>query len=173
MINTLKTYYYLTKPGIIRGNAVTAAAGFLLAAGLHPDLGLFLATLVGLSLIVASACVLNNCLDRRIDAAMARTQRRALVRGLVSTRAAIIYATILGLTGAALLAAFTNLLTLGLALFGLFAYVVLYGIAKRRTVHGTVVGSISGAVPPVVGYTAVTGSLDHGAFDGGLIAVGR
>ena len=163
-MSVIRAYYYLTKPGIIRGNAVVAAAGFLLASKGHINLLVLLATLVGLSLVIGSSCVFNNYIDRGIDAKMSRTKRRALVTQSISVRSAIIYAVILGLIGSTVLALYTNLLTLGLALFGFFAYVVMYGIGKRRSVHGTVVGSISGALPPVVGYTAVTGRLDAGAL---------
>jgi len=163
-LSVIRAYYYLTKPGIIRGNAVVAAAGFLLASKGHINLLVLLATLVGLSLVIGSSCVFNNYIDRGIDAKMSRTKRRALVTQSISVRSAIIYAVILGLIGSTVLALYTNLLTLGLALFGFFAYVVMYGIGKRRSVHGTVVGSISGALPPVVGYTAVTGRLDAGAL---------
>ncbi len=162
-MNTIKTYYGLIKPGIIRGNVIAAVAGFLLAAKGHVHFGTFVAMVVGLALVIASACVFNNYIDRGIDAKMARTKHRALVLGSISVRAAIAYGIVLGLTGAVILGVFTNLLTLGIAIFGFLAYVVLYGIWKRRSVHGTVVGSISGAVPPVVGYTAVTGRLDAGA----------
>jgi protoheme IX farnesyltransferase len=119
--------------------------------------------LLGLSLIIASACVFNNFLDRDLDKKMARTKNRALPAGTIKGSTALAYAASLGAAGSLLLAYFTNLLTLALALFGLFAYVVLYGIGKRTTVWSTVIGSISGAVPPVVGYCSVSGRLDLGA----------
>jgi heme o synthase len=159
----VKAYYWLTKPGIIRGNAITALAGFFLASNRHVDIWVGIAMLIGLSLIVASACVFNNFIDRNIDKKMARTQKRAIVSGTISGRSALIYATILGIVGSVILGNFTNLLALCLALFGLFAYVVLYSVGKRLSTLGTVVGSISGAVPPVVGYAAVTGRLDAAA----------
>jgi protoheme IX farnesyltransferase len=159
-----KAYYQLTKPGIIYGNAITAIGGFFLASRGHVDLGLFVAMLVGLCLVIASGCVFNNYIDRDIDHRMARTKKRALVMGDISGRSALIYATILGLLGAGILGMFTNILTLSLALLGFFFYVVVYSMFwKRRSVHGTVVGSISGAIPPVVGYCAVTNSFDVGA----------
>jgi protoheme IX farnesyltransferase len=140
---------------------VFAVAGFLLASkGQKFDWGLFVAMVAGLSLVIAAACVFNNYLDRDIDFKMQRTKKRALVSGQISGQAALIYGTVLGFAGATILATWTNYLTWALALFGLFAYVVLYGWAKRATVHGTVIGSISGAIPPVVGYTAVTGKID-------------
>jgi protoheme IX farnesyltransferase len=162
--NRLKTYYRLTKPGIIYGNLITASAGFLLASRHHFNGWLLLATLAGLSLVIASACVFNNYIDRGIDKKMARTKKRAIVAGLVSARSAIIYAILLGTTGLAILAVYTNWLTFLLALTAEFFYVVIYGIAKRRSVHGTLVGSIPGAMPPVIGYVAVTNNLDSAAI---------
>lgn len=160
----VRKYYRLTKPGIIYGNALTATGGFLLASKGHIDAGLFAAMLGGLALVIASACVFNNYTDRDIDAKMARTKARALVSGAISARNALIYATLLGSAGSIILGLYTNSLAQAVALAGLFAYVVLYSLAKRRTVHGTVIGSISGAVPPVVGYCAVTNHLDGGAL---------
>lgn len=157
---TIKQYYYLTKPGIVYGNALAAAAGFLLAAQGRPDLLRFGATLLGLALVVASACVFNNVIDRDIDTLMSRTQRRALPRGQVSPRAALAFGSILGLLGAGLLAAFANVLAAAAALAGWILYVAIYTAAKRQTVYSTEIGSLSGAVPPVVGYAAVTGRLD-------------
>lgn len=160
----LSAYYRLAKPGIVYGNAITAAAGFFLASKRHIDIGLLLAMLAGLSLIIASACVFNNYIDRDIDKKMNRTKKRALASGGISIRSALTYASLLGLFGSLILGLFTNWLALGIALAGLFAYVVVYGVAKRRTVHGTVIGSISGAMPPVVGYAAVTNHLDGAAL---------
>lgn len=164
MTGVFKDYYQLIKPGIIRGNAITATAGFLLAARGNVDIGLFWAMLGGLSFIIASACVFNNYIDRGIDKKMQRTKKRALAQGNISVISALVYGTVLGIAGVVLLTKYTNPLTLWLALFGFFAYVVLYGLAKRHTVHGTVVGSISGAIPPVVGYAAVSGSVDTASF---------
>lgn len=156
-------YYHLIKPGIIRGNIITAAGGFLLAAQGHIEPGLLLAMLVGLSLVIASACVFNNVLDRQIDLAMERTRNRALVSGVITVRHANIYATVLGLVGIAILITYTNLLTSMIAAVGFISYVLIYGYAKRKSVHGTLVGTISGATPIVSGYCAVTGRLDLGA----------
>lgn len=161
----IRDYFELTKPGIIVGNLLTTIGAYLLAAnllgpGFGLRIGLLVATAAGLSLVIASACVFNNYLDRDIDQKMARTRKRAIVKGTVQPQAALIYATILGLSGSVILGFFTNPLTQGIALLGLFFYVVVYGVAKRRSHFGTVVGSISGAIPPVVGYTAATRQLD-------------
>lgn len=162
---TIKEYYSLTKPGVLYGNALTAAAGFLFASQGHVDGWLFLALCSGMTLIIASACVLNNFLDQDIDSKMARTKSRALVAGKVRGRDAVILAVVLGVVGMAILYLYTNLLVLTVGLIGYIDYVVLYGmLSKRLSIHGTLVGSISGAAPILAGYVAVTGVLDPGAL---------
>lgn len=162
----IKAYYYLTKPGLVYGNALAGIAGYFVAARGSSDFGLisFVAMTIGLSLVMASSLVINNVIDRGLDKRMARTKKRALVTGQISVRAAVSFGVILGLIGAASLAVWTNWLTMVLALFGWFAYVVLYGIGKRHTPAGTLIGSISGSVPPVVGYAAFTDHLNLGAL---------
>lgn len=159
----IKNYISVIKPGIISGNLITASAGFFLASKGHVNFWLFFVTLVGLSLIVAPACVFNNYLDRDIDKKMKRTQGRALVRGIILGKNALIYAFILLISGTLLLVLFTNLLTVFFALTGFFFYVIVYTFAKRKTSYGTIIGSVSGAVPPVVGYFAVRNRLDMSA----------
>lgn len=157
----LHTYYHLAKPGIIYGNLFSLIAGFFLASRGQLDPLLLAATTLGTALIIGSACVYNNVIDRDIDAKMDRTKKRALVDGTVSVRAALLYASILGVLGTITLVLFANVLATSVALFGLFAYVFLYSLwAKRGTHYSTLVGSISGATPPVIGYTAVSGQLD-------------
>lgn len=159
-----KTYYRLTKPGIIYGNLLTAVAAFLFACKWGINFGLFVAMAVGLSLVIASGCVTNNVLDRNIDKRMARTKKRALVTGEVSLQNAMIYAAVLGIAGFATLAAFTNWLTVLMAAIGWLDYVILYGWSKRTSELSTLVGSISGAMPIVVGYVAVTNHVDTSAI---------
>lgn len=160
----LKTYFYLTKPGIIIGNLITAAAGFFIASQGSINLVVLLAILSGTALIIASGCVFNNLLDRKIDAKMERTKSRALVIGTVSTTNAVIYGFILGILGVLVLYLFTNLLTVTIGIVGLFFYVVVYGYVKRRSLHGTLVGSIAGAVPPLAGYVAVSNDINTTAI---------
>ncbi|MBB3229230.1 heme o synthase [Halomonas stenophila] len=158
-------YLTLTKPGIIGGNTISVLGGFFLAARGEVDPLLLLATLVGLALVIASGCAFNNVIDRDIDALMTRTQNRPLVQGRLTPAATLRFATLLGVAGFALLALFTNGLTVGLAAFGFAIYVGAYSLClKRRSAYGTLVGSLSGAVPPVVGYCAVTGAFDTGAL---------
>jgi protoheme IX farnesyltransferase len=139
-------------------------AGFLLASAGHPNLALLLAVLVGTSLVIASACVFNNYIDRGIDQRMDRTKQRALASGQIKPAAALTYATVLGLIGFGVLARYTSWLVVVIGLVAFVDYVILYGISKRRSVHGTLVGSICGAAPIVAGYCAVTGRFDLGAL---------
>jgi protoheme IX farnesyltransferase len=160
----LRECYWLTKPGIIYGNLMTAAAGFLLAAQWHVDLLLFLATIVGTALVIASACVINNYIDQGIDKKMARTKWRTAAIRKLGGGGMIAYGMVLGLLGFGLLIAFTNWLVVLIGLIAYLDYIVLYGVSKRLSVHGTLVGSVAGAAPPVAGYCAVTGQFDGGAL---------
>jgi heme o synthase len=158
-----QAYYQLTKPGIIYGNLLTATAGFLLASRHHINLLLLFETLLGTSLVIASGCVINNYLDREIDAKMARTKNRALVLATIPVVNALLFATIIGLLGFCILSVFTSTLVYYIGLLGFVDYVILYGYTKRRSVHGTLIGSISGATPILAGYCAARGHFDSGA----------
>lgn len=159
----IKTYYLLTKPGIIMGNLIAAVSGFALASKGHFDGWLFLATLLGLGSVIASACVFNNYIDRDIDRKMGRTKHRPLAQGVISGQRAIYFAIFLGVVGFSILVVYTNLLAVSLAAIGFIIYVGFYTFWKRHSSYATIVGSISGAIPPVVGYCAVTEKFDMGA----------
>ncbi|UFQ96451.1 heme o synthase [Pseudomonas wenzhouensis] len=164
MLALLKQYLNLAKPGIVFGNLISVTGGFFLASRGDADLALFLATALGVSLVIASGCVFNNYIDRDIDQKMERTRNRVLAQGLVSPVHAIVYACVLGVAGVALLYAATNTLAVMLVLMGFMVYVGLYSLwLKRGSVYGTLVGSLSGAAPPVVGYCAVSNEFDAGA----------
>jgi len=160
-----KSYYSLIKPGVTYGNLLTVVAGFLLASRGHINLVLFVAVTIGMGLVIGSACAFNNYFDQDIDRIMSRTKKRALVAGKVSGKNALIFAGIIGFIGFALLSIFTNLLTVTVALIGFIDYILFYGIlSKRLSIHGTLVGSISGAMPILAGYVAVSNGLDMGAI---------
>jgi protoheme IX farnesyltransferase len=143
------------------GNILTTVAGFLYAADGTMKWNLFLATIFGSALIISSACVINNYLDQDIDAKMERTKSRPLITGQVSPNGALIFGILLGTSGMSILIAWTNWWVVGVGFIGFITYVWLYGaLGKRRSVHGTLVGSISGAVPIVAGYLAVNPRLD-------------
>lgn len=161
----LKPYVSITKPGIIFGNLISVAGGFFLASQGSVDGVLFLATVIGIALVIASGCVFNNYIDRDIDRLMERTQGRVTVQGLISPGITLAYGSVLGVAGFLTLALGTNALATLFALLGFFVYVGLYSLyLKRHSVYGTLVGSLSGAAPPVVGYCAVSGQFDLGAL---------
>jgi protoheme IX farnesyltransferase len=156
----------LTKPGIVYGNALSLIAGFLLASSLDSSFSfqLLLYALAGTLLVIACGCVINNVIDRKIDAKMKRTAQRSLVTGQIQPIQALLYAGLLGGLGFYLLFAYVNILTAIVGFVGLFFYLVVYGFAKRRTHWSTLLGSVSGATPLVAGYTAVTNQLDRAAL---------
>lgn len=158
----INAYYWLAKPGIVYGNALAAIAGFFFASATVIDWPLFLATLAGISLIMASACVFNNVYDSDIDARMERTKGRAIPAEKISPTHALIYGAVLGVLGIIALL-FTNLLAFTVALIGFVVYVFLYTPLKHKNPIALFVGAVAGATPPVVGYTAVTGELNASA----------
>lgn len=163
-MSIMKDYYELTKSGLVFGNIITVIAGFALGSGGHINVLLLLAAIAGIMLVMASGCVFNNYIDRDIDALMPRTKGRALVVGRISGRAALTFGTVLGILGFSVLILHTNVLTTEVAAFGFFFYVFMYSMwAKRRSIFGALVGSVSGAVPPVVGYAAASDRLDVAA----------
>ncbi len=169
-MSKLKAYYQLLKPGVMYGNVLTGAAGFLLAAAGDVDWWLFAVTIVGMTLVVGSACALNNYLDRDIDSKMTRTLKRPSVTGEVPGWSIVLYATVLGIGGTAMLALWTNWLVVAIGIIGWVTYVWLYGAwSKRQSIHGTLVGSISGAMPIAGGYAAVSGQVDMGLIVSFLI----
>jgi len=154
----------VAKPGIVSGNLISAAAGFFLASKGQVDGVALPATLIGISLVVASGCVFNNCVDRKIDRKMIRTRNRALAQGLISLKNAVSYAMILGISGMALLWVATNPLAVVIVLGGLVIYVGVYSLyLKRNSIYSSLIGSLAGATPPLAGYCAVTSRLDLGA----------
>ena len=161
----MKQYLQVTKPGIIFGNLISVVGGFLLASKGDIDYPLFIATLLGVSLVVASGCVFNNYIDRDIDSVMERTKNRPLVRGLIDPKISLVYASVLGIAGMVLLLVAANAVAMLIAVVGCVVYVGVYSLyMKRKSVYGTLVGSLSGAAPPVIGYCAVTGQFDTGAL---------
>lgn len=161
-----RSYYQLTKPRVMMANALTAAAGFLLASNYvkYFPAGRFVALVIGSSLIIAAACAINNYLDRDIDSRMERTKNRVTVTGEVGKAGAITFTFVSYVLGMIILIFWTNWLVVAAGLVGFVDYVWLYGaLSKRRSVHGTLVGSISGAIPVLAGYLAVTDNFDAGA----------
>ncbi|WP_440095639.1 heme o synthase [Acinetobacter baumannii] len=161
----LKKYLFLTKPGILFGNFITTLGDFFLVAQGSIDILLLLLTLIGTTLVVASGCVVNNVIDQDIDTKMQRTQNRALVKKTISPTVALVYAFVLGVMGFSILWFGVNGYAFLFAMIGFIVYVGFYSLwTKRTSIHQTVIGSISGASPPVIGYTAVTHQFDVAAL---------
>jgi protoheme IX farnesyltransferase len=153
-------YATLTKPRIMLLILITAYGAMAFAADGLPRMGLALATLFGLGLSSGGASALNHVLDRDIDARMRRTAARPVASGRVSPEAAAGFGIGLIVASAAVLLLYVNALTAALALAGALFYVVVYTWwLKRRTVQNIVIGGAAGAVPPLVGWAAVTGDL--------------
>ena len=160
-----KKYLFLTKPGILFGNFVTTLGGYFVATQGSVDFLLLLLTLLGTTLVVASGCVVNNIIDQDIDQNMQRTQNRALVKKSISVPVAFVFSIVLGILGFGILWFWVNAYAFLFAVIGFVVYVGFYSLwTKRTTIHQTVVGSISGAAPPVIGYTAVANQFDLGAL---------
>lgn len=161
----LRNYLFLTKPGILFGNFVTTLGGYFVAAQGSVDFLLLLITLLGTTLVVASGCVVNNIIDQDIDQKMQRTAKRADVIEAISVPVALVFALVLGVIGFSILWFWVNAYAFLFAVIGFVVYVGFYSLwTKRTTIHQTVVGSLSGAAPPVIGYTAVTNQFDVGAL---------
>lgn len=158
-----RAYLELTKPGIIRGNLMTALAGFLFASNGDISFSLLLETIIGIGMVIAGACVFNNLLDRDIDTKMKRTQQRGLVTGQISVTAARLLGSLLTFAGFGLLWVYTNQLTVLLGGIAFVIYVGVYGLLKRRSHWATVVGSVAGALPITAGYVAVTNNFNSTA----------
>lgn len=155
------SYLQLIKPGITLSNTITAIAGYLFAAGLYGFKGITLLFVsIGVAMVVASACVANNIIDRNIDTKMKRTSARAVASGQITIQSATLLSIILGVGGTTMLWAGVNTLTAKLGVLAFVWYVVIYTFSKRKTPLSTIVGAVSGALPPVAGYTAATSQLD-------------
>ncbi len=156
----IKKYLQLTKPGIVLGNLISATGGFLLAAHGNFFWKLFFVTMTGTALVIASACIFNNYIDRDIDAKMQRTCKR-----IIPPKIILLYASLIFLAGIFVLYFLVNPLSAILAFSGFIIYVGIYSLClKRHSIFATLVGSLSGAIPPVIGYVAITNNFDLGAF---------
>lgn len=163
----LKHYYELTKPGISQMVGLSTLAGYYLAV--QGDLAVyvastahwmhFLATMIGTVALSSGSCVVNHIMERDVDGRMKRTASRPLPTGIISISHATIFATILTVVGAALLAT-TNMLTFALAIATWLSYVAVYTPMKTRSSLAVIVGGIPGALPFAGGWTAVRGTMD-------------
>lgn len=165
VLQVIQSYYQLTKPRIIPLLLITTAAGMWMASDGQVDPVLLLVTLVGGTLAAAAAQTLNCIYDRDIDYDMMRTRHRPIPSGKVQPRDALIFAIVLASLSFTLLTVFANLLTALLAMSGLVFYMGIYThLLKRHTPQNIVIGGAAGAIPALVGWAAVTGTLSWAAW---------
>ena len=154
-------YVSLAKPRIIVLLLITALGGMMIASRGWPSTGLVLLTLLGGALAAAGAGAINCWIDRDIDAEMVRTRRRPIPEGRIAPQHALLFGVVLGVAAFVLLAFWVNVLAASLASAGLLFYVLVYSLwLKRSTPQNIVIGGAAGAVPPLVGWAAVTHGID-------------
>ena len=155
-----RDYYQLTKPKVVALLLLTAWVGMMLAQPDLPALDVLMVSMLGIGLLSSAAAALNHVLDQRIDAQMARTHHRPVARGRISTERAVVFSLVLATSGFIVLYAAVNPLTAWLTLASLFGYAVVYTMyLKRATPQNIVIGGLAGAMPPLLGWTAMTGQI--------------
>ena len=157
-----RQYLTLCKPGVVLVIVFTALVGMCLASPVVVSPSLMLNALVGIFLAAASAAAINHVVDRRIDQIMQRTWHRPMPRGRIGPRAALLFALVLAVLSMVVLFFLVNPLTAGLTFLALIiGYGVIYSVfLKYATPQNIVIGGAAGAAPPILGWTAVTGSID-------------
>ena len=165
IVELCRPYVELGKPGILRLLLITTVCAMLVAARGLPDLWILLWTLVGMTLVSASAYAMNMVYDEDIDAIMHRTMHRPIPSGRVDARSGLIFASVIGVLGVLVLHVLVNSVAALVALGGHLFYVFIYTMwLKRSTPHNIVIGGAAGAVPPLVGWAAVHGELSLAAW---------
>jgi protoheme IX farnesyltransferase len=158
-------YYELTKPRVVMLITFTSIVGTLLASPGWPPFAALLWGNLGVALAAACAATINHVLDRRIDEQMTRTRGRPLPTGTLSERQALVFAAVLGITSMAILSFLVNRLTAVLTFASLIGYAIVYTLwLKRATPQNIVIGGAAGAAPPVLGWAAVTNTIDPNAL---------
>lgn len=156
-----RQYFLLCKPTIVAMIVFTAWVGMFMAVPGMVPLPILVSASLGIALAAASAAAVNHIVDRHIDSNMGRTRNRPLPQGRVSSSHATYFALVLGIFSFAILAFFVNMLTAILTLLSLVGYGFIYSMyLKHRTPQNIVIGGAAGAAPPVLGWVAVTGTVD-------------
>ena len=160
-----REYVTLCKPKVVALIVFTAIVGMLLASPAMVPFDVLVLGTLGIGGAAAAGAVVNHLADRRIDALMARTSGRPLPRGTIDTASAAVFAAVLAVSSMALLAWGVNTLTAALTFGSLVGYAVVYSFfLKRATPQNIVIGGAAGAMPPVLGWAAVTGEVDPHAL---------
>lgn len=161
--NVTRDYLELSKSRIVMMVLITTAAGYFFAAQ-HVDWLLLLNTLLGTALVAAGTNALNQYVERDHDAKMRRTRLRPLPDGRISQRAALVFSVAISIIGTLYLGLAVNWLTAALGAFTLISYIFIYTPLKRVSTICTLIGAIPGAIPPLMGWTAATGTLGTGGW---------
>jgi protoheme IX farnesyltransferase len=165
MSSLASRYFELCKPKVVYLIVFTAVVGMFLAVPGWPPWNALIAGTLGIGLAASSAAAINHLLDQRVDAVMARTRNRPLPSGQLGVNQVLLFAFILALLSMALLIIWVNALTAVLTFLSLIGYAIIYTVwLKRATPQNIVIGGAAGAAPPVLGWTAVTGAIDHNAL---------
>lgn len=158
---TWRDYLTLTKPRVVAVLVLTSMVGMLLARPVLPSVELFILANLGIGLAASAAAAVNHVVDRRIDAMMSRTKHRPVSEGKVSPINALLFAFALGVTGLGILVIVANPLTALLTFASIIGYAVIYTLyLKRATPQNIVIGGLAGAAPPLLGWVAVTNTID-------------
>lgn len=156
-------FFYVIKPGIILGNLVTLTGGFILASHGCYKMYILKPTLLGVACIIGSACIFNNILDRDIDMYMRRTHKRILCtyHNKILIFFFYVISVLLLFLGVFLLFVYVNFLSIIVSILGFFFYVIIYTMwFKRKSVFSILIGSVSGSLPPIIGYVSVKNNVD-------------
>lgn len=165
MMQLLGSYFELCKPRVVALMLLTAIVGMLLASDEMVPLSILVLATLGIGLTAASGGVVNHLVDRKIDAIMRRTHKRPLPSNRITPSTAAIFAAVMGGIGITILAIGVNWLTAVLAFLALVGYGFVYTLfLKRMTPQNIVLGGLAGAMPPMLGWAAVAGSLDYRSF---------
>lgn len=165
VLNNWRGYFELTKPGVQALLFVSCASGMLIGSNFNPPVTVFFFGLIGISFLAASSAVVNHFFDKQIDAKMNRTSKRPLVMGHISDRQAIIFSVLLYASGSIMLLNFTNFLTWLLTTLTFIFYGFIYTkYLKYMTSQNIVIGGLAGAMPPLLGWSAITNSIEPNAL---------
>lgn len=160
-----RDFYEMCKPRVVMLMILTALVGMFLAVPGMVPLDVLILGNLGIALVSASGAVVNHLIDRKVDAVMRRTHNRPMPQGRVDARQATIFASVIGVLGMAILMLWVNALTAWLTLASFVGYAFIYtGYLKRATPQNIVIGGLSGAMPPLLGWAAVTGTIEPGAL---------
>jgi heme o synthase len=160
-----RDYYEMCKPRVVMMMVLTALVGMFLAVPGMVPLDILLWGNLGIALVASAGAVVNHLIDHRVDTVMQRTLKRPIPQGKVSPRQALVFACLICISGMLILLLLVNPLCAWLTLASFVGYAIIYtGYLKRATPQNIVIGGLSGAMPPLLGWTAVTGSVDAGGL---------